>query len=349
MQGFVIESCTNGLTVTGGAGGLGSTGQSVGSLILVDSLIANTVNGIITSLLKENSTSLLLQNVGFFNVKTAVQDSVSKKILIKGGDQQVVDSWGFGQINDQTGKGAFSNGNNIPAMNRTQELVTTGFDKMKPNLFTRRRPKYYDVPVKQIMDVKALGAKGDGTSDDTAVLNAILDGAANTTSIVYFPYGVYVITDTLRVPIGSRIIGQAWSQIMASGPNFQDELRPRAAVQVGRPGDVGIIEIQDMMFTVSGPTAGAVVLEWNAHENTQGSVGLWGTFVETSFRVIYTNHDTSRLPYTRRRRLRLASTLSMSKAYRKGQPKLQGSVFADAHDASIHRVPGECLDMGCRS
>jgi hypothetical protein len=83
MQGFVIESCTNGLTVTGGAGGRGSTGQSVGSLILVDSLIANTVNGIITSLLKENSTSLLLQNVGFFNVKTAVQDSVSKKILIK--------------------------------------------------------------------------------------------------------------------------------------------------------------------------------------------------------------------------------------------------------------------------
>ena len=154
----------------------------------------------------------------------------------------------------------------------------TGFDKMKPNLFTRRRPKYYDVLVNQIMDVKALGAKGDGTCDDRAVLNAILDGAANTSSIVYFPYGVYIITDTLRVPIGSRIIGQAWAQIMASGSNFQDELRPRAAVQVGRPGDTGIIEIQDMLFTVSGPTAGAVVVEWNAHEDTQGSVGLWGIY-----------------------------------------------------------------------
>lgn len=276
MQGFVIESCNNGLTVTGGAGGLHSTGQSVGSLILVDSLIANTVNGITTSLLQENSTSLLLQNVGFFNVKTAVQDVVSKKVLIAGGDQRIVDSWGFGQISDQSGKGSFSNGNNIPVMNRSQELVMTGFDKMKPNLFTRRRPKYHDVPVNQIMDVKALGAKGDGKSDDTAVLNAILDGAANTSSIVYFPYGVYIITDTLRVPIGSRIIGQAWAQIMASGSNFQDELRPRAAVQVGRPGDIGIIEIQDMLFTVSGPTAGAIVVEWNAHEGTQGSVGLWG-------------------------------------------------------------------------
>jgi hypothetical protein len=85
---------------------------------------------------------------------------------------------------------------------------------------------------------------------DTAVLNSILAVAANTSSIVYFPYGVYMVTDTLRIPIGSRIIGQAWSQIMGKGVNFQNELAPRAVVQVGRLGDVGIIEIQDMLFTV---------------------------------------------------------------------------------------------------
>lgn len=49
-------------------------------------------------------------------------------------------------------------------------------------------------------------------------------------------------------------------------------------MQVGRRGDVGIIEIQDIMFTVNGATAGAVVVEWNAREATQGSLGLWGTF-----------------------------------------------------------------------
>lgn len=92
----------------------------------------------------------------------------------------------------------------------------------------------------------------------------------------YFPYGVYFIKDTLHIPVGSRIIGQAWSQIMASGPNFQDELNPRAVAQVGREGDVGTIEIQDLMFTVSGPTAGAVLVEWNVHESYQGSVGMWG-------------------------------------------------------------------------
>ncbi|KAH7169380.1 hypothetical protein DER46DRAFT_659005 [Fusarium sp. MPI-SDFR-AT-0072] len=80
---------------------------------------------------------------------------------------------------------------------------------------------------------------------------------------MYFPYGVYIVTDTLRVPIESRIIGQAWSQIMGKGSNFQNELKPRAVVQVGRRSDVGIIEIQDVMFT----------------EATQGSVGLWDSHI----------------------------------------------------------------------
>jgi len=42
------------------------------------------------------------------------------------------------------------------------------------------------------MNVKSLGAKGNGVADDTAVLNAILADAANTSSIVYFPCGVYI-------------------------------------------------------------------------------------------------------------------------------------------------------------
>jgi hypothetical protein len=166
-------------------GGPLSTGQSVGSIILVDSLIANTGNAVVTTLLQENSTSLLLQNVGFFNVKTAVQDQKTKKVLIPGGDKRLVDSWGFGQMHNGSLKGSFANGQDIPTMNRSAELLNpTAYDNMKPNFFTRRRPKYYDVPVNQIMDVKALGAKGDGSTDDTAVLNSILSGAANTSSIV---------------------------------------------------------------------------------------------------------------------------------------------------------------------
>lgn len=255
-----------------------SNGQGVGSLILADTIIANTPKGIVTSLVGENSTSFLLQNVGFFNVEQSVVDSTEDKVLVSGGSQVVLESWGFGQINNATsGTGFFINGDNIPAMNRSKALLGAQYDQLQPNLFTRRRPKYYYEPQSKVMNVKALGAKGNGVTDDTIVLNSILSGAANTSSIVYFPYGVYIVTDTLRVPIGSRIIGQAWSQIMGKGAKFENELKPRPVVQVAMRGDEGIIEIQDMMFTVSGATAGAVVVEWNAKEATQGSVGLWGT------------------------------------------------------------------------
>ena len=250
----------------------------MGSIILTDAIIANTPQGVVTSLFKENSTSLLLQNVGFFNVKTAVVDDASQKTLLPGGTEVLVDSWGFGLLKDSDGKATFVDGAIIPSMNRTAELLGTQA-YVKPNLFTRRRPKYDDIGMSQIMDVRSLGAKGDGVSDDTVVLNSILSSAANMSAIVFFPFGVYLVTDTVHIPVGSRIIGQAWSQIMGSGPKFQDALHPYPVVRAGYAGDVGILEIQDMMFTVSGPTAGAILLQWNVQESTQGSAGLWGKHI----------------------------------------------------------------------
>ena len=120
-------------------------------------------------------------------------------------------------------------------MDRPEELLGEAYDKIKPKLFTRRRPKYYDVLSNKVINIKALGAKGNGKTDDTTILNTIPDGAANTSSIVYFPFSIYMIRDTLHIPIGSRIISQAWSQIMAIGSRFEDESKPRVAVQVGRP------------------------------------------------------------------------------------------------------------------
>lgn len=178
-------------------------------------------------------------------------------------------------VNDPSGS-RFASGENLLAMDRTASLVGNNIYNVKPNFFTRRRPKYADLGNTQVLDVKALGAKGDGVTDDTTVLNSILSLGSNMSSIVYFPHGIYVIKDTMKIPKNSRIIGQAWSQIMATGPKFQDMSSPHVAIRVGQEMDVGIVEIQDLLFTVSGPTAGAVLMEWNLHESTQGSAGLWG-------------------------------------------------------------------------
>ncbi|KAJ6191605.1 pectin lyase-like protein [Penicillium mononematosum] len=288
MQDVIIEDCINGLVIVGGyeniynyiwAGGPASTGQSVGSLILMDVLIYNTKIGIMTSLFSENSTSFLLQNANFINVDIAVMDSSQGRILLAGGSQVITESWGFWSVATSSTNSTFYNGQNIPTMDRPVDLTSPGYFKW--NFFQRRRPAYTDIGTAQIIDVKEFGAVGDGVTDDGPILNSILDRAANISAIVFIPYGVYVIKDTLHVPVGSRIMGQTWSQIMATGSKFQDELQPRVAVQVGKPGDVGIVEMQSLMFTVSGPTAGAVLVEWNVHQSTQGSAAIW----DSHFRV----------------------------------------------------------------
>jgi hypothetical protein len=51
---------------------------------------------------------------------------------------------------------------------------------------------------------------------------------------------------------------------------------PRVMVQVGDVGDAGIMEIQDIMFTAVGATAGVVLVQWNIAQTTQGSAAMWG-------------------------------------------------------------------------
>jgi glucan 1,3-beta-glucosidase len=68
---------------------------------------------------------------------------------------------------------------------------------------------------------------------------------------------------------------------MGTGARFEDEENPRVMIQVGREGDVGSVEITDMLFTVKGPPAGAIMMEWNIHESSQGSAAMW----DTHFRV----------------------------------------------------------------
>jgi hypothetical protein len=46
-------------------------------------------------------------------------------------------------------------------------------------------------------------------------------------------------------------------------------------LQVGTAGQVGSVEMQDLIFTTVGPTAGAVLIEWNILASSQGAAGLW--------------------------------------------------------------------------
>ncbi|GAO20014.1 hypothetical protein UVI_02051160 [Ustilaginoidea virens] len=284
MQDTEFYNCRKGIVTVGGAGGPFSTGQGVGSLSLVDVHMWGVPVAIETSLFSENSTALYISNGGFQNCGTIVIDSRANRVLYPGnaaGKTNVL-SWGFGKMADPSGETGFRDGADVLTPDAYPASLLVSDDKHpRAKFFHRTRPSYADPGNSQIFNVKDYGAKGDGSADDTAALNHILDVAANVSGIVYFPHGVYIIKDTLDVPVGSRIIGQAWPQIMATGDKFDDMANPRAAVRVGAVGSVGVMEIQCMLFTVRGPTAGAILVEWNVHESTQGSAGLW----DSHFRV----------------------------------------------------------------
>lgn len=58
---------------------------------------------------------------------------------------------------------------------------------------------------------------------------------------------------------------------------------PKVMLQVGGPGQVGDVEMQDLMFTTKGATPGAILVQWNIKASKPGSAGLWGM----SFRVLW--------------------------------------------------------------
>jgi glucan 1,3-beta-glucosidase len=114
-------------------------------------------------------------------------------------------------------------------------------------------PTYYQYALNQFINIKSVEGfpvYEDGVTDDTDNINAILSAYANC-KIIFFPQGTYLVTDTIFVPAGSRIVGEAWSAISAVEGNFYNPTSPVPMVQVGNPGDVGVAQFTDILFTVA--------------------------------------------------------------------------------------------------
>ena len=115
---------------------------------------------------------------------------------------------------------------------------------------------------------------GDGSTDDTASIQAILNDAAGK-QVVYFPYGIYILSDTLLIPVGSRLVGETFTQLSASGAKFKDAKNPRPMIKVGSAGDIGVAQMQDFMFTVADILPGSILVEVNMAGEKPGDVGFW--------------------------------------------------------------------------
>jgi hypothetical protein len=113
--------------------------------------------------------------------------------------------------------------------------------------------------------VRALGAKGDNVTDDTAAIQRAID----THRVVYFPAGFYVVTDTLRLRQDTVLIGlhPSLTQIVLPDhtPGYQGAGPPKALVLSAAKGDN---IVSGLGLTTSGINPRATALLWTAGESS---------------------------------------------------------------------------------
>ncbi|KUJ07893.1 pectin lyase-like protein [Mollisia scopiformis] len=255
--------------ITGTTTGFNLTSENgivnqAGSILVQDSIFENVQNAIVifppTDQPGQNNTGVTLDNVVFKGVTNAIIDNKGKQWLA--GSIGSVDIFLIGPVYNELQR-TFSFGTQISST-RSPGLLGSQNGLPKPAFLEHARSQYEKVPASQFVSVKKNGAKGDASSDDTLSIQEVIDRCAETSSIVYIDAGSYLITDTLRVQPGTKIVGELWAQLVAS---------------IGESGQKGSVEIQDLLFTTVGETKGLIAVEWNLEADEPGSTAMWDCHV----------------------------------------------------------------------
>jgi len=141
--------------------------------------------------------------------------------------------------------------------------------------YSQSKPTYASFTNVSFVSVRAAGAKGDGVTDDTAALNAVLASAASSGKIVYFDHGDYLVKSTIFIPPSSKIVGEAYPVILGSGSFFSNITGPQPVVRVGNSGTSGTVQWSDMIVSTQGATSGAILIEWNLASSSSAPSGMW--------------------------------------------------------------------------
>ncbi|KUI53426.1 Glucan 1,3-beta-glucosidase [Cytospora mali] len=268
FQGLTIANCGTGIDMSAG----GNSDQDVGSVILIDSTFTNVDVGIITAYTSSGTPatagSLILENINLDNVPVMVQEGGSTVLAGTTGTTTIA-GWGEGHSYTLTsGPTAFEG--TITANSRPNALLGSGTD-----YYTKSKPQYESLSASDFVSVRSSGAVGNGATDDTAALQSAINSAVASGKVVYIDYGLYLVTSTLKIPAGAKIVGEAYPVILASGSHFSNIDSPEPVVQIGTSGETGTVALSDFVVSGQGAMAGAVLIEYNLAAPSGSPSGLW--------------------------------------------------------------------------
>ena len=231
----------HGLTINGGTTGIdmgnGPDNQTVGSVIISDSTFSNLETGVKYSFVTDGTNvpasgnTLYLDNVDMTGTPAAVIDR-SNTTLLDG--NAVIDSWAAGHgYKPTTQQDTYTTlkpdivAGPLTGATRPASLLDQG------KIVSRSKPQYENNGPGDFLSAKSDGkCAGDGETDDTKALQDFLNTAAGSNKIAYFPHGAYLVSDTITIPTGSKMVGSIWSLMVADGNNsaFSDVTKPDACL-----------------------------------------------------------------------------------------------------------------------
>ncbi|KAL5490259.1 hypothetical protein ACEPAI_5092 [Sanghuangporus weigelae] len=279
FQGVTINNCQVGFDLA--TGGLDQNDQSVGAEAIIDAVVTNTPIFVRNSQPSSGQLagSLVLNNIRLNNVPTAV--GVANGAVVLNGGTTTISHWVQGNVYTGSNRAdRFLQDSATPPTKDGSLLDSSG------RIFGKTHPQYTDYAVDQFVSIRSLGARGDGSTDDTqAIKNAFAQYSG--CKIIFFDHGTYVVTSTITIPAGTQIVGEAWSVIMGAGSAFDDMNNPQPVIRVGDTNSQGVLEITDMVFATRGPAAGAIVMEWNVHDpaGQQGAAGMWDSHIRYGYHI----------------------------------------------------------------
>lgn len=265
FMNVTINNAPIGIDMTAG----GPSAQAVGSLIVLDSTFKNVGVGIKTAYDASSSSwtngSLVLENVALSNTPVMIENDSG---TVLAGGTITISAWAEGHSYTLT-SGLTHTYGTISPNSRPASLVSGN------NYYTRSKPQYGTLSVSDFVSVRSSGAVGNGATDDTAAIQSAINTAVAAGKVVYIDYGLYLITKTLSIPPGAKIVGETYPVLMASGSYFTNIDAPEVLLQIGTPGQAGSVELSDFVVAGQGATAGAILIQYNLDSDSDSPSAMW--------------------------------------------------------------------------
>ncbi|KAH7081450.1 pectin lyase fold/virulence factor [Paraphoma chrysanthemicola] len=249
-------------------------GPNPSSFTLLDTLLQNVGTGVLLGPLNKtpgnDTPGVSLENLGLRFVDRTVADTFGTTLVPNPTRTGSLRHWAVGPVYKNGERTCFSG--NTSEYSRESTLLGGG-GQAGPPLDTyngRTYPDFESATVDQFVHIRDYGAKGDGTTDDTKAVQSAFDATADGSKYLYVDAGVYLVSDTIIVPVKARVTGEALATIVGTGDQFSQVDSAKAILRVGNAGDVGGYDqalhypsLSGLTITTKGNTAGAVGIEWN--------------------------------------------------------------------------------------